>query len=264
MNKHPETNNTPEGLEMEEQKRRWEQTMAEVVKHFYPDQDLPDQELVKNGPHLLEEHTFQELNQKVEQQFVIITAPSGAGKGTIGKVLEQKGLPKLPRVNTRGRRPGEDEDAYHFVSEAEFDQMLDQDQLLAPTDSGDNRAGIEKKPFFQAVESGKPFYIDSGAGTARQIRQLPELQEMSFPVTFILPPSFDEMVRRIKNRVSEERQALEADQKQGSTMDDELIQKRLDIAIQHLSESKNTTDLFVVNDEVDRAAGKILSLFPRK
>jgi guanylate kinase len=241
-----------------EAKAQWENTLRQVAGHFCS--GLTGQEKIEELPALLEASTWFARGQQPDQ-FLVMTAPSGVGKGTVGKMLESEGLINLPRVNTRQRRPNEDEHAYHFVSEAAYDEMLQRGELLCPTDSGTNRAAIKRQEIMTAIAAGMSFYIDSGAGTARQIKQQPELAQLRFSVVFILPPTFEEMVRRIYKRVGEERALLAQAGLSGGTMDDELIAQRCQIAIKHLAESVQTTDRFVVNDQVARCANKILGLF---
>lgn len=249
---------------MEEQSKKWEETLKLVTKHFCKGRE---DESVKLLPQLLEESTRERAIQKKPRQFILMTGPSGVGKGTIGRNLENQGIIRVPRVITRLRRPGERQDEYHFVSQAEYDELLKQGKLLCPTDrstSATSCAGIEKEVIFTAIHSGKPFYIDSGAGTARQIKKEPGLKGIDFSVVFILPPTFQEMVRRLTTRTGQEKVLHDTSADEGRTMDTKVMIKRLEIAITHLKESTDTTDFFVVNDQANRAAGKITDLFKIK
>lgn len=254
-------------MNLESESRGWQKALTQVVAHFCPEHSSDNQaNLVANGPHLLEQTTFTRQDLTRPRQFVLMTAPSGVGKGTLGKYLESWGVKRVPRTITRPRRPGERETDYHFVTQAEYDRLLAAGQLLCPTDpttSATSYAGIEKDIFFAAIKTHQPFYIDSGAGTALQIRQEPELKELSFSVIFILPPTFEEMVRRLQKRIAEEDQLLQAGVA-GQTLDQETMVKRLNIAIDHLRQTPQTVDLFVVNDDAERAAKRISQLFGSK
>jgi len=260
---NPETDNKElkEGWNMKEQSEKWDQALRSVVGHF---SQGSEDEPAENLPHILEKSTWEKADQEKPRQFLLMTGPSGVGKGTIGRGLESQGVVRVPRIITRSRRPGEPENEYHFVSQAEYDELLQQGKLLCPTDrstSATSCGGIEKDVILSAIKEKKPFYIDGGAGTARQIKKEPELQDVDFSVVFILPPTFKEMVRRLTNRTGQEKELLSKAGDEGRTMDPEVLAKRLEIAITHLRESSETTDFFVVNDEADRAAQRILSLF---
>lgn len=250
-------------MNLENQRLRWNQAMGEVLKHFAPETDINDVDLAVEGPKLLEQTTFAKQPQESHDQFVVVTGPSGVGKGTIGAKLEADGIAKLRRVNTRAPRPGEDESAYEFVSDEEYDSMLANGAILCPTDSGDNRAGINKAEFLRAIESGSKFYIDAGAGTARQIKKETGVADFSFSVVFILPPNLDEMVRRINKRRTEEATLVAQGIDSGEIMDDAIVTKRVETAIRHLSESPATTDYFVVSDDVERSTKQIEKLLTK-
>lgn len=244
--------------------QKWNESLRGVLRHFCPNQVLSNQYLIEKGPNLLEQATLAKLNWATPHQFILMTAPSGVGKGTIGRILEGKGIMRVPRTITRARRPDEAETDYHFVEQNEYDKMLAADEFLCPTDfstSATSCAGIEKRIFFSAINSGQPFYVDSGSGTAMKIKKESALSGIRFSVVFLLPPTFEEMVRRMRQRVGEEASKIQMGVAGGKPMDDDTISKRLSIATEHLAQSSLHTDLFVVNDEPNRAAAQILKLF---
>ena len=235
---------------MSDASKKWNESLRLVLDHFCPNRTtFSEAELIKNGPHILEQVTLERLDISVSRQFALLTAPSAAGKGTIGRILEANGIRRVHRTTTRLRRPREAEGDYHFVSQDEYDKMLAANEFLCPTDfttSADSCAGIEKKVFLSAVSSGKPFYIDSGSGTAMKIKRESEMSIVHFSVVFILPPPFQELLRRMEKR---------------GIMDKDTMSKRLSIASDHLAQTVFYTDLFVVNDDANRVAVQILKLF---
>ena len=243
---------------------KWGQSLDLVLSQFCPGQVLDSyDELIGKGPNMLELATARSLSTSVPYKFVLITAPSAVGKGTIGRILESNGILRIPRTITRARRPKEAETDYHFVNQDEYDSMFASREFLCPTDfstSATSFAGIEKKTFFSAIESGRPFYIDSGSGTAMQIKQEPLLSNIRFAVAFILPPTFEEMVSRMIKRTNQETTKIESGVV-GKSMNENIMRKRLIIATEHLAQSVSYADLFVVNDEPNRAAAQILRLF---
>ena len=230
--------------------KKWNDSLRSAVNYFCPDQVmLSETSLIEDGPSALERATLGKIDLSIPCQFVLLTAPSAAGKGTIGRILEASGIERVPRTTTRLRRPGEVEGDYHFVNQDEYDKMLAANEFLCPTDfttSADSCAGIERKVFADAIRSGHHFYIDSGFGTAIKIKHEPEMSAARFFVVFILPPTFEELMRRMETRGS---------------MDKETMFKRLLIAVEHLAQTVFHADLFVVNDDANRAAIQILKLF---
>lgn len=230
--------------------KKWNDSLRSALKYFCPNQAiLSETGLIKDGPSTLEQVTLGKIDLSTPCQFVLLTAPSAAGKGTIGRILEANGIGRVHRTTTRLPRAGEAEGDYHFVSQEEYDKMLVANEFLCPTDfttSADSCAGIERKVFADAISSGHPFYIDSGSGTAIKIKYEPEMSAVRFFVVFILPPTFEELVRRMEER---------------GVMDKDIMSKRLLIAADHLAQTVFHTDLFVVNDDANRAASQILKLF---
>lgn len=235
---------------MSDTSKRWNESLHAVLGHFCTNRMVPSEaELIKNGPHILEQVTVERLDLSVSRRFVLLTAPSAGGKGTIGRILEASGIRRVPRTTTRLRRPGEAEGDYHFVRQDEYDKMLAANEFFCPTDfttSADSCAGIEKRIFADAISSGQSFYIDSGSGTAMKIKHESGMSAVRFSVVFILPPTFEDLVRRMEER---------------GVMDKDTMSKRLFVAIDHLAQTVFHTDLFVVNDDANRAASQILKLF---
>ena len=132
-------------------------------------------------------------------QLIVLSGPSGVGKGTLLKQLRQR-RPELAvsvSVTTRQPRPGEiDGQHYHFVSPERFAQMVERGELLEWAEFAGNCYGTPKAPIEQAIAQGQPIILEIELLGARQIRQ-------SFPKAkqiFVLPPSPEALEDRIRSR----------------------------------------------------------------
>ena len=208
----------------------------------------------------LESVTMRAVRERgMRSSFLVLTAPTGVGKTTVGHALEGAGIRRLPRINTRLPRPGEVEGRdYYFVTQEEYNRRREAGELLCPTSSTDNFAAIPRSELLEEVARRRFFYIDAGAGTARTIKGEPALAQTSFLLCFLLPPSFRAMIERAEARSATEQV------RGGSrgTLTPEWLLRRLEQAVSHLAESVYHADVYAVNDTVARATREILSLVP--
>ena len=175
---------------------------------------------------------------------LVLAGPTAVGKGTVVSHIKQH----YPDVHlsisatTRAPRPGEEDGVhYYFVDHAEFDAMIADGSLLEWAEvHGQNKYGTPRRPVEQALAEGKPVLFEIDLQGARQIRQtMPDARHV-----FLLPPSWDELVRRLENRGTE------------SAAEREL---RLQTAQDELSAQKEF-DVRVVNVEVSEAAKQVVEL----
>lgn len=139
--------------------------------------------------------------------LVIISGPSGAGKDATLKRMEEMGYPFhfVVTATTRPQRPHEvDGVDYHFVSEQEFMEMLEKDELLEHAIVYGQHKGIPKKQVRDALASGKDVImrIDvQGAATIRHI--VPQAVFI-----FLTASSEEELIRRLRKRKTETPEGL--------------------------------------------------------
>lgn len=173
----------------------------------------------------------------------IISGPSGSGKDTVLAELFRQRPDILFSISsiTRPMRQGEKEgDKYNFITRERFEYMIENDMLLEHNVFVENYYGTPREPVERAVAEGKDIIIEVDVNGAAQIREkMPEAVSI-----FIMPPSFEELKRRLRGR---------------GTESEELIEKRLNSA---LGEIKRATeyDYIIVNENITAAADDILSV----
>lgn len=173
----------------------------------------------------------------------IVTAPSGAGKTSLVKVLLEKttGLELSVSYTTRAPRPGEQNSVhYHFVDVPTFERMIQQGVFLEHARVFENYYGTSSEKVAEKLQRGADVILEIDWQGARQVRKL-------FPAAvgiFILPPSRAVLEQRLRNR---------------QTDSDEVIVRRLSEAqsdMMHYDEF----EYVVVNDEFDRAVRELRSI----
>jgi guanylate kinase len=136
---------------------------------------------------------------KNKGRLFVITAPSGAGKSSLIQALlkDDPSLRLSTSYTTRAPRPGEKNGReYHFVSDAEFLAMRDRGEFLENAEVHGNRYGTAKRVIAEALERGDDLLLEIDWQGARQVRKLhPDCVGI-----FILPPSVDELERRMRAR----------------------------------------------------------------
>lgn len=173
----------------------------------------------------------------------IISGPSGSGKDT----LLVKLFEKCPEIKfsissvTRGMREGEKEgEKYNFISREKFESMIEKDELLEYNLYVDNYYGTPREPVEKAVAENKDIFIEVDVNGAESIRKkLPEAISI-----FIMPPSFEELKRRLSSR---------------GTETEEIITLRMAAALDEIKRAVEY-DYIVVNDDLSTAVEDIISI----
>lgn len=175
-----------------------------------------------------------------EGKLVVITGPSGVGKGTIVKSL----LAKNPQIflsisaTTRSPRKGEiDGKDYYFLSHVQFEEMISNSELLEWAEYAGNYYGTPKKPILKQIIEGEVVILEIEVVGANQVKE-------SFPTAtriFILPPSVQELEKRLRER---------------NTDTEDVILKRLIKAKEELAVS-HEFDYQIINDTLEEAIASV-------
>lgn len=179
-------------------------------------------------------------------RLVVLAGPSGVGKSTVVRALRRR-LPSLyfsVSATTRAPRPGEVEGRdYHFVSDAEFDRMISDGELLEWADihGGLHRSGTPSGPVKRHLRAGHPVLIEVDLAGARAIKK----REPDALMVFLLPPSWEDLVARLSSRATEAA---------------DVRQRRLATAREELA-ARSEFDVVVVNDDLNRVVSRLVSLF---
>jgi guanylate kinase len=140
--------------------------------------------------------------------LIVLSSPSGAGKSTISRLL----LDADPEVTmsisatTRPKRPGEVDDVdYHFVSEGQFDAMIEDGEFVEWAPVFEYRYGTPKAPVKAALKAGSDILFDiDWQGT----QQLHAAMGEDLVRIFILPPSMKELERRLRARATDSEEVV--------------------------------------------------------
>ena len=178
--------------------------------------------------------------------LVVLAGPTAVGKGTVAAHIRSH----HPEVHlsvsatTRPPRPGEVEAVnYYFVDDDEFDRMIERSEFLEWAKVHNAyRYGTPRGPIVQALDEGRSVLLEIDIQGARQVREaFPEAR-----LVFLLPPNWDELVRRLTGRGTED-----ADEQD----------RRLQTARVEL-EAQDEFDFRVVNSDVETAAQEVVHLMP--
>lgn len=140
----------------------------------------------------------------------ILSSPSGAGKTTLSRMLltADAEIDLSVSATTRPPRPGEEDGRhYHFVSDDEFDAMIEADDFYEWARVFGHRYGTPKGAIREALKQGRDFLFDIDWQGTQQLYQKDQQDVVS---VFILPPSLSELRRRLESRAQDAAEVIDA------------------------------------------------------
>ena len=180
---------------------------------------------------------------KNQKKLIILTGPSGVGKGTVVKEIlgKDKNIWLSISATTREPREGEKEGVnYYFLNLKKFKEMIEQNLFLEWAQFAGNYYGTPLSSVNQKIKEGFTVLLEIEVEGAKQIKE-------KFPNSmsiFLLPPDKAELERRIRNRGTEK---------------EEAIKKRLSRADYEISAS-NQFDFALTNHNIYETSNKIIKL----
>ena len=176
-------------------------------------------------------------------KLIVISGPSGAGKSTVVfKAIEgREDVCFSTSVTTRKPRPGEvDGREYFFVDPDRFKEMVENDELLEHAEYVANSYGTPRAYVEEKLDAGLNVLLDIEVQGARQVHEkMPDAVKV-----FIIPPSLEELEKRLKGRGTDTERAIEA---------------RLIRARQEYQEA-DFYDYLIINDDADKAAKELSAI----
>lgn len=135
--------------------------------------------------------------------MLVLSSPSGAGKTTMSRLLLDRDSNLIMSVSctTRPERPGEMPGVdYHFVDDAVFDGMISQGDMLEHARVFGHRYGTPRRPVEAALSTGRDVLFDIDWQGTQQLKHAASEDLVS---VFVLPPSWDELERRLRSRAQD-------------------------------------------------------------
>jgi guanylate kinase len=190
--------------------------------------------------------TLRTLNDEIERRglMLVLSSPSGAGKSTIARNLLEE-FPDLElsvSMTTRAKRGSEIHGKhYHFVSEKEFVRLIESDAMLESATVHGNMYGTPRDPAEKAMREGRDMLFDIDWQGGKQLMEKARADVVSI---FILPPSMEELKRRLVRRAEDK---------------EDVIEKRLANALAEIGHW-NEYDYVVINDDLDAAFQQVRAI----
>lgn len=183
------------------------------------------------------------IRTKKKGLLIVISGPSGSGKGSVIKDLLKKNKNIWLSISCTSRQPrGEEKDQveYYFLTKEQFEKKIENNEMLEYAQYGDNYYGTPKEHIKNHLDHGEDVILEIEIQGALKVKEL--LPETLF--IFILPPSMQELRKRLEGRNTESK---------------EKIEKRFKIAYNEINEVSKY-NYVVVNDDIEIASTKINSI----
>ena len=184
------------------------------------------------------------IRHKNTGQLIVISAPSGSGKGTIiSKLLENDNKNRWLSISTTSRAPRSNDipgETYNFVTKEEFEELIKNDYFIEYTNYVGNYCGTPKELIKKKLDQGIDVILEIEIEGANNIKKL--IPEALF--IFIMPPSIKTMIQRLKNRKTDSK--------------DKIIE-RFRTAYKEINEVTQY-NYVVVNDDLEIAVDKVESI----
>lgn len=182
--------------------------------------------------------------------LIILSGPSGVGKGTIRKrIMQDSSLNLVYSVSmtTRSIRPGEvDGKDYFFVNQETFQQAIVKNQLLEWAEFVGNRYGTPKAEIQKLRQAGKNVLLEIEINGAKQV--MAKTTGPGLVTIFLMPPSFEALEARIRKRKTES---------------EIIIQERLAKARREMN-LHHDYQYLVVNDDVEKTSQQIIDILKER
>lgn len=182
-------------------------------------------------------------HRPVAARLTVLSGPSGVGKGSVKALIRERYPWVWFSVSATTRSPRPDEIPgfhYHYYDRAHFEKLAADGMFLEWAQYANNLYGTPRGPIEERLAAGLPAVTEADLQGARQIRQaMPQAR-----LVFLAPPSWDELVRRLTGR---------------GTEDAETIKRRLSLAEEELS-AESEFDHTIVNYSVEQATEELVGL----
>lgn len=183
------------------------------------------------------------IKTKKKGLLIVISGPSGSGKGTIIKELLKKNQNLWLSISCTSREARineQDKIDYYFINKENFEKKIANNEMLEYAKYGDNYYGTPKEHIKKHLDNGEDVILEIEIQGALKVKDI--LPETLF--IFILPPSMTELRKRLENRKTETK---------------EKIEKRFTTAYKEINELSKY-NYVVVNDTIEEASNKINSI----
>ncbi len=180
--------------------------------------------------------------------LLVISGPSGSGKTTIARAVERRldgafSVSATTRPKASGEKSGRD---YEFLSEQEFRALIEQGALLEYAQVyGNHWYGTPREPVQRRLDEGRLVILDIDVQGGLQVkRAMPEAL-----LVFVLPPSDEELLRRLRNRGRD---------------DEASVERRLAEAKREIEVGRAAYDAKIINDDLEQAIEELSSLVEKR